>query len=366
MDHAILLNIMEDMGIRGIVRELFLDYLSNRRQKVKIDGIFSDEQVVKTGIPQGTILGPILFLLYINCLTNSPHINGLVVSYADDTAILFRADSWDEVYLRTELGLQVVYKWLSANLLSLNVNKSSFMTFTSSVRDRPVRDIICIHKECCDKIIDCDCLVINRTQSLKYLGLILDQNLRWKPHIEYVTKRLSGLFYKFYQLRDILTHNNLRMIYSALAEPFIRYGILVWGGLFQDSLRQLNVIQNTVLKILFKKEKMYSTELLYCNLRFMNVRQLYSYRCLMWMFECGRSDFSGPARRGTRFSDYLSVPFFRKTHLQRYVFFQGPKLYNLLQPEIKEITNRSKYKAEVISFILSNYNTINEFFMTRY
>lgn len=178
--------------------------------------------------------------------------------------------------------------------------------------------------------------------------------------------RLRGLLYKFYELRNILTSKNLRLLYNALAESLIRYCILIYGGLFQDSLKQLCVMQNTVLKILFKKEKRHSTRLLYSDLKIMNIRQLYSYRCLLWMFVNRQGSTLIPSREHTRYWGHVEIPLFRKTHLQRFVFFHGPKLYNLLPPEIKRLSNFKKYKKEIINFVLSNYNRINDLFTARY
>lgn len=201
-----------------------------------------------------------------------------------------------------------------------------------------------------------------KTDSIKYLGLMVDQNLKWKLHIEYISGRLSGLLYKFFQLRNILADINLRMVYVALAESIIRYCILIWGGLFQESLGQLNVTQNTLIKILFKKERLYSTKLLYSELGLMNTRQLYTYRCLEWMFNRKHEYSKVILNRNTRYSSHLEVPFFYKTHLQRFAFFHGPKLYNLLPSETKNITSKNKYIIEITNYVLSNYDQINTFF----
>lgn len=276
VNHNILLGVMYDVGFRGVVFELFSNYLSCRMQKVKIDGILSTGMAIKTGVPQGTILGPVLFLLYINSLIDSQCINGLAVSYADDTVILFQADSWNEVYQTAENELKTVQKWINSMRLSINTTKTKFLTFSLNKQDQPARSSLTIHNETCLSTRNCKCDArVEKVTSTKYLGLVLDENLKWKLHIEHIVKRLSGMMYKFYELRNILAYNNLKIVYYALAESFIRYCILIWGGLYQDPLKQLNVIQNSILKILFKKERRYSTQSLYTELKITNIKQLH-------------------------------------------------------------------------------------------
>lgn len=248
---------------------------------------------------------------------------------------------------------------MSASLLSLNVSKTKFLTFSSVSRDQPHRSFVRLHLNNCDRFNTCSCPHIQKTNSIKYLGLELDENLRWKHHIEHIVSRLGRLTYKFYQIRNILSFRNLRVVYTSLAESVIRYCIVIWGGLFQESLKTLNVIQNTLLKILFKKNRRYSTEVLYRETTVMNVRQLYTYSCLMYIFETGKQ---GVESRNTRSCSNITVPFYRTTLLQRFVFFDGPKIFNSLPPEIKNINNKAKYKKEITKYILSNYNTITSYF----
>lgn len=213
----------------------------------------------------------------------------------------------------------------------------------------------------------CSCPYIEKVNNIKYLGVKLDQHLRWKDNIEYIYNRLRGLIPKFYSVRDILSPKNLHVIYSALAESVVRYCILIWGGVFQESLNNMNVVQNTLLKILFKKDRAHSTEMLYAEVGVLNVRQLYTFRCLMWMFEIRDSwDTSTSLVHITRCAQHLEVPFFRMTHLQRFPFFQAPKLYNSLPVQIKTINTKNKYRKEVHKHIKANYKNINEFFSCRY
>lgn len=166
----------------------------------------------------------------------------------------------------------------------------------------------------------------------------------------------------FYQLRGVLSTENLRVVYLALAESVISYGILAWGGLYEENVKGLKVMQNTLLKILFGKNRRHSTEQLYAELEALNVRQLYTYRCLLWMFDNKNKTPIPLHGQNTRCAEHLRAPFFQRTHFQRFVFYQGPKIFNLLQPEVRGLTNRRKFKQNILTYIHSNYDLLNNTF----
>lgn len=121
-------------------------------------------------------------------------------------------------------------------------------------------------------------------------------------------------------------------------------------------------MQNTILKILFKMDRRYHTSDLYSELQLMNVRQLYTYHCLLWMFSNGAGNVDAVHEYDTRFAHHLRAPYCRFSRFQNMVFYYGPKLYNLLAPEIKYIANKSGYKRGITRYILSNFDLINDVF----
>lgn len=341
---------------------IFQDYLTDRIQRVKIIDSLSEPLPFTMGVPQGTVLGPILFLVYINNLSQLKNTKGHVISYADDTVLMFEDVSWATIYQNAESELQIIQNWLNNSLLSLNVSKTKFMTFSTYAKEQPQKRFITIHKSPCKKNINCGCPCVNQTDVIKYLGVIVDQHLRWTNHVENLTNRLRRLIFKFYQIRDILSKKNLLMVYDALAESIMRYCIITWGGLYNTLLHNLEVIQNTLIKILFKKEKRYSTELLYDNTGLFNIRKLYTYQCLLWMFKTPTSYRNH--KYGTRAiaNQSVNVPFCRKSHTQRFVFYFAPTLYNMLPVKIKNITNKHKLKKELKSYVNQNFNNIKSIF----
>ena len=177
VNHKILLDKLYNYGVRGKAHDLLKNYLTDRQQTVRLQNFMSDTREITVGVPQGTILGPLLFILYVNdLLVNMPR--GATLSYADDTAIIAAGKTWSETQSETNKLLEGVNKWLVLNKLSLNLNKTVFMTFGNYYDSVP--DIIEV------KIND---RTIKRVESNKYLGINLDYKVKWDLHIDSVIKK---------------------------------------------------------------------------------------------------------------------------------------------------------------------------------
>ena len=169
VNHSILITKMEHYGIRGIALDWFTSYLSNRMQYVSINGHISEYRHISCGVPQGSVLGPLLFLLYINDLPNvSKHLSFYL--FADDTNIYFEANDLLTLQKVMNRELRHVKKWLDANQLALNIDKTNFVVFHSPEKNlmEPI-------------ILKFGLKKISRANKVKFLGVLLDETLSWKP-----------------------------------------------------------------------------------------------------------------------------------------------------------------------------------------
>lgn len=227
VDHGLLIERLERMGIRGVCLKLLKNYLSNRIQRVKIGNVLSQPLRINMGIPQGTVIGPILFLVFINDLLCIPDLE--INSYADDSVILFQGNNWEHAYWEAVKGMRLVYDWLMKSKLKLNIEKTKFMAFSLTTAGQPSYESIPVHSQGC-AFLDCDCPAIAKEYSIKYLGVYIDQFLRWDVHVENTINKIKGLIYMFYNLRNVLDENILLRVYEALVVSILRYGLPIWGG----------------------------------------------------------------------------------------------------------------------------------------
>lgn len=349
--HHKLLQVLKKYGLRGIALELLESYLTERYQMLRLNDIISEKQKIKIGVPQGTVLGPLLFICYINGLLKLLNINGQIISYADDTVIVFAGDTWEIVKKLAINGLIKVTNWLQNYKLTLNLNKTNYVAFSLTRKNRPHFNNITIKNHS-----------IQEVTHIKYLGIIIDQFLKWQPHMDYVSAKLRKLIHKFYLLREFLNKKTLITIYKAFVESLIRYGILVWGGLYKNCLYKLKIIQKYMLKIMLKKNKSYPSNLLFSE-DICNIRSLYMLEICTYIHRNNALqrfvDHSYQTRINTKNS--IQIPISNNNINLKYINYIGPKVYNKLPLNVKNI-NQIKFKNLCKKFIYENYLELRKLF----
>ncbi|KAG7305636.1 hypothetical protein JYU34_009730 [Plutella xylostella] len=274
-----LLKKLENIGIRSLQLELFTDYMSDRYQCVRVGDKISDPIPVNYGVPQGSILGPTLFLIYINDLCNLSIPNGNITSFADDTALMFRGGSWDTTFNHAQTGINRVMRWLDSNLLSLNIEKTKFITFSIIPRTQPNLDkhFLTAHQcGCLDTTLDlCQCENLECTNSIRYLGVILDKHLNFAEHINALSNRVRKLVGIFSNLRHSANPKIMKTVYYALCQSLLTYCINVWGGAAKSHLLQLERAQRAILKVIHFLPRLTPTTEVYEMAEVLTVRQLF-------------------------------------------------------------------------------------------
>lgn len=162
-----------------------------RNQKVKIKNVYSSSLDVNIGIPQGIVLGPLLFITYINSLLKL-NINGDSIAHADNTVLLFKGKIWETGKEKAVAGLEMVKRWLDSSKLTLNSDKTLYIAFSMNDANRPSFTSI--------KMNETD-ITIAETNTIKYLGIRIDKNLKWNNHIQDLTNKIRSLIPKFYTIR---------------------------------------------------------------------------------------------------------------------------------------------------------------------
>ncbi|KAG8323365.1 hypothetical protein J6590_108424 [Homalodisca vitripennis] len=271
------------IGVRGTTLEWFKNYLSERYQVVSILGNHSLTKQVEYGVIQGSTLGPLLFLIYINNIGKINLLDGQIFLYADDTALLFEGSSWGEAYGAAERGLRTVKQWFDQNQLTVNLHKTKCMAISLRADGDPVNLTLKLHT--CAGQNDCDCETVERVSDYKYLGVIFDSRLKWTAHVQLLKNRLRKFIYIFSVLNKILTPALMKTVYHAYVQSLLQFGIIAWGGAYKTILLPLHTSQKAIMKAALQKPTSYSSELLFNEFKVFNITQLYARTIILYIFK---------------------------------------------------------------------------------
>jgi len=238
VDKEILLSKLDHYGIRGVANNLFRFYLTDRKQFVNVNGFHSDLQNINIGVPQGSVLGPLLSLIYINDLNN-------VIKYckvhhfADDTNLLCINKSFTRLNKHINIDLKNLSSWLIANKISLNVQKTELVIFKP--KKRPCLEFDLKIKLNRERLIP--------SSSIKYLGVIIDENLNWDNHINNLSIKLNRANAMLSKVRYYVNNKTLLSIYHAIFQSHLIYACKVWGQSF-SKLKRLIILQKKAVRLI--------------------------------------------------------------------------------------------------------------------
>ncbi len=229
-DHQILIQKLHHYGIQGTQLNWFKNYLTDRTQAVKFNGEISSPLSLKTGVPQGSVLGPLLFLIYINDITYVSRLLQEII-FADDTSLIstlatfytFKPKTQNDIAMlsnRINTELSKITDWLKINKLSLNVDKTKLMIFHTPQRNMELFNALNIKM---------DNLPVKRVKSFNFLGIILNENLTWTDHIAHLSQKINPVVGLLHRLKHQLPINTLKLIYNSLILSRLHYGNILWG-----------------------------------------------------------------------------------------------------------------------------------------
>ena len=276
VNHGILIEKLNHYGICNNASNWILSYLCNRSQHVKLNGAESTNKNVTCGVPQGSILGPLLFIIYINDM-HKALLNSKVFHFADDTNLLFSSKT-PKIHKMINNELKLLFEWLCANRLSLNVAKTEFIIF------RP-------HRKGLDKrvYLKLNGKKIFESTKIKYLGILLDNRLSWKHHINELSKKLNSAIGMIYKIRDLCTPKVLRSLYFSLFNSHLTYGLSVWGNCNATYSNKLLVSQKKIVRAISFAKFSAPSKPLFKELNILRFDDLYKSQIasLMWDYDHG-------------------------------------------------------------------------------
>ncbi|KAI8496775.1 hypothetical protein Bbelb_254300 [Branchiostoma belcheri] len=357
--HAGLLSKLKSYGISGLMHDWFSSYLSDRKQRVVIQGATSTWKSPLAGLPQGSVLGPTLFILYINDLATS-RTHCLANLFADDTSLSFSHHSVHRVVATLNRELSTVSTWLSTWKLEANIDKCKVMFITTRTLPQPIPPVTL------------GGTVLQVVTSHKHLGVTLTNTLSWSQHIEVISnkaRRSSGLLCA---LRRKIPQNLLLRLYITITRPTLEYADIVWAGLTLRDQRTLESVQYQTARLIsghfgipYPSYNSLYTELSLPSLQFrrkfhtaVTMYKLLNGRCpphLQSLLPQARASAT-ESRYPLRNSEHLSIPVYRTTRSQRTFVIRAITIWNTLPSETRTTRSISSFKKKLWT-ILDKYLT---------
>lgn len=331
VDHSLLLSKLKNMGFRGVAVSLIESYLKNRKQYITLGDCNSVTRITNCGVPQGSVLGPLLYTLFVLSL----RLSGLQAEYytfADDTVLIYKSKAATDLENKVNGDLKRYYIWLLQNKLKINIDKTRYIIFKQ--KNKVIDNI---H-------IEINNIPVEKSNKVKYLGLILDDQLSWGAHIDHIKNKIIPLIGALHRCRYFLTINAKYKIYNAYFLSIIRYLIPVWGTCNQTNFNKIKILQNKVLKILFNLNYFTHTDTIYQMLKLQPVQKILMLEQSKLIFKIlnNRSKCNSRIQyvnqiheHFIRNSDNIRLERARTNKALRSPICAASEVYNNLPPELK-------------------------------
>ena len=354
VDHRILLMKLKSIGLGSGVVSWFKSYLTDRQQLVDISGVNSSMKYVTCGVPQGSILGPLLFLIYVNDM--EAVVKNKLLLYADDSAILVSGKDIASIEKELSEDLQRVSGWLVDNRLSLHLGKTESILFGSNIKLKKTNGLN----------ISCNNTSIQSTSSVKYLGAVLDQRLSGDTIAGNVILKANQKLRFLYRKGKFLTSHTKKLLVMSLIQCHFDYACSIWyHGLNKCLKNKLQVIQNKLIRFVlnlhhrshidrdhFKvlgwlpvEERV--NQIILCHVFKIKNGMAPDYMCENFIQQCTTHAY------GTRFSKHgsFSVPKVKSAGSRSFLCI-GCSLWNVLPADIKTLSRYVKFKSAVKQYLL--------------
>jgi len=356
IDHNILLYKLEYYGFRGNVLNWFTDYLHNRKQYVYYNLCNSTYKNISCGVPQGSILGPLLFILYVNDIINTTTVLKFVL-FADDTTITY---SHTDILSKFDLinkELQEVNNWFKANKLSVNASKTNYMLLGTRQKTGVQNDSV--------KIV-LDNTNLERVSKTKFLGVTIDENLTWKNHIDNISKNISKGVGIINKLKHFIPEHVLYSLYCTLVLPYINYGIAAWGSSGKIHLDKIFKLQKKAVRIISNSHYLSHSDPLFKKYNLLNVYDVYYLELCTFMHkhftnqlpEAFNNYFtiqSNVHKYHTRNNDDYAIPQIKTNFAYKTIKTMGPVRWNSLQKHIKTAKTVKHFRSKMKNSMIVNY-----------
>lgn len=357
VDHEILIDKLKYYGFSHRAIKWVKSYLGGRTQAVDVEGEVSSFLELILGVPQGSILGPLLFLIYINDMPGA--IKLLVSLFADDTTIQYSGNNIKELECTINFELNKASEWFIANRLSLHPKKTQFLVITSQYTKTPKLDLYIMGTKI--EQIGNDF----KTKSVKFLGIMVDDKLTWSHHIDKVAAKLRSTLYHLNKIKNILPEKLKLMLYNGLFKPHLEYCLTIYGHCSKTKIKILETLQKRAIRTVYRKNKLAHAEPLFKQAGTLKLEDLYTLNVNTLLRKQIENNL--PTNIQNSFSFHHSLnrkknvfkPDFPETTLvDSLPFYLFPRSWNRLEVGDNLQNSIKSFKTALKKFYIENYYSV--------
>jgi hypothetical protein len=352
VDRGMLVKKLRMYGLGDEIVRWFDSYLKNRKQQVKYNGVLSEPVDCNVGVPQGSVLGPLLFNIYINDIVK--HIRNCDIRmFADDMILCRNGKDYGRIVLDINEDLRYLNEWLVSNRLKINVDKTKYIIIRGAKKNIQ-----------CTEQIKINNISIERVTQIKYLGVIIDECLNFKEHVSYICKKVNKKVSLLWRIGRYVDGCTRCQIYKTVISPHFDYCSTLLYNINETSYRELQLCQNRAMRAIIRCNIYTQIMVMLDTLQFLTVRERIQVNVYVFIWKMLRGDIPGYLTEklkvrneihdyGTRYNNYFYVDMRRTVNAQRDLYCNGLNSYNRLPEEMKNTSNVKAFRKQAIMYVKS-------------
>ena len=344
VNHDILLRKLNRYGVCGSALSWIRSYLMDREQYVSIGAEVSDSKITNISVPQGSVLGPLLFLIYINDLPNVSRTFSPTM-FADDCTLSMIDKNIDAIVSNCNAELARFESWAACNRLSLNSDKTKCLMVSNIHTLNDVGNIYLAGRD------------LEFVTSSKFLGIFLDSECRFDEHINYICNKVSKSIGILFRIRDFVPCSFLRTLYFSLIHPYFLYCLPIFGATYESHLSRIILLQKRAIRLISNTRYLDNTEPLFKRQEILKFKDLYkhSVACFVYKNQNLLKEFSRTHNYNTRNRDLHLAPYERLRSTRQSVIHNGVKIWDEIPIHIRTCLTIDNFSNRYKTYLLSDY-----------
>ena len=344
VNHPILLRKLDQYGIRGTCLSLIASYLSDRSQSVCINGEFSDTSITNISVPQGSVLGPLLFLTYV---AEIPLISNYFTTtmFADDCTLSIAGNELERLISQCNTELATFKSWSDSNRLTINIGKTNCLFISNTYNSLPEASIL-IEDYVLD-VVDC----------VKFLGLYIDDKLKFDSHIRHICNKISKSIGIIFRIRSLIPRTLLRNLYFSIVQPYFLYCLPAFASTYHTHLDPLIKLQKRAVRAISVAGYLDHTDPLFLRNKILKLNDQYkhSLACYIYSHPNLLNEHSRSHTYLTRNRDTPLPNFSRLRSTDQSIIRNSLIVWDSIPPNIKTCRTLNNFKVQYKNFLLNQY-----------